>query len=242
MKFKPSPNFDQRKDGKIKYLILHYTGMATGAEAIERLCDRDAAVSAHYVVEENGEIYSLVNEDKRAWHAGVSKWENDLDINDLSIGIEIVNSGHPYPGYESVYRPFLPVQMDSVLELTTGIVARHNISPCYVLGHSDVAWRRKIDPGELFDWSLFAKHNIGLWPDNIDLNKDIELSEDKFLSNLSEFGYDFDEAGDELKELIVAFQRHFRQGNIDGVLDHETFFILDWLVEQKANLQQVSSH
>lgn len=100
MKVVKSPNFDERQNGKIKYLILHYTGMATGKEALERLCSKEAKVSAHYLIEEDGEIFLLVNEEKRAWHAGISKWEDDVGLNDLSIGIEIVNSGHPYPGYE----------------------------------------------------------------------------------------------------------------------------------------------
>ncbi len=235
MRIKPSPNFDDRKEGRIKYLIMHYTGMSSGEEALERLCDKEAAVSAHYVVEENGDVFALVDEEKRAWHAGVSKWEEDEDINDLSIGIEIVNPGHPYPGYESVYRSFPPEQMDAVLELGRGIMDRHNISPCYVLGHSDVAWRRKIDPGELFDWSFLASHDLGLWPSKIDLDQIVNVSEEKFLNNLSKFGYDAKVYQNEIKELISAFQRHFRQKNIDGKLDKETYLILDWLIETKAN-------
>lgn len=235
MRFKPSPNFDDRKDGSIKYLIMHYTGMSTGEEAIERLCDKDAAVSAHYVVEENGDVVALVDEEKRAWHAGVSKWEEDEDINDLSIGIEIVNPGHPYPGYESVYRLFPPEQMEAVLELGREILNRHNILPCYVLGHSDVAWRRKIDPGELFDWSFLASHGLGLWPTEVDLDQSENVSEEKFLSNLSTFGYDTKVSQSDSKELISAFQRHFRQKNFDGNLDKETYLILNWLIEMKAN-------
>lgn len=235
MRFKPSPNFDDRKEGRIKYLIMHYTGMSTGEEAIERLCDKEAAVSAHYVVEENGDVLALVDEEKRAWHAGVSKWEEDEDINDLSIGIEIVNPGHPYPGYESVYRRFPPEQMEAVLELGKGILDRHNILPCYVLGHSDVAWRRKIDPGELFDWSFLASHGLGLWPTKVDLDQTVKVSEEKFLNNLSTFGYDAKIYQNDIKELISAFQRHFRQKNIDGKLDKETYLILNWLLKKKAN-------
>lgn len=233
MKFKPSPNFDDRKLGTIKYLIVHYTGMATGQQAIDRLCDPVASVSAHYVVEENGDIYALVDEEKRAWHAGVSKWEDDEDINDLSIGIEIVNPGHPYPGYDSVYRPFPDAQMDAVLDLAKGVVDRHSIAPCYVLGHSDVAWQRKIDPGELFDWEFLARNHVGLWPDNIDLKNSIEFSEDTFIHNLSMFGYDV--TSDRVNEATSAFQRHFRQSRVDGIIDQETFLILDWLVTRKAN-------
>lgn len=236
MKNKPSPNFDDRKQGKIKYLIMHYTGMASGKEAIDRLCDPDASVSAHYVVEENGDVYSLVDEDKRAWHAGVSKWEDDQDINDLSIGIEIVNPGHPYPGYESVYTPFPDAQMKALIDLATEIVKRYHINPCYILGHSDIAWRRKIDPGELFDWALLAKHELGLWPTTINMDQDTEINEFKFRQNLEKFGYDIGGSGEDLTNLISAFQRHFRQKNIDGVIDKETFLILDALVNIKINL------
>ena len=112
-----SPNYNERSDGRIKYLILHYTGMASGFEALERLCDPEAQVGAHYLVEEDGEIFPLIDENKRAWHAGVSKWEQDEDINDLSIGIEIVNAGHACPGYDSIYRPFPDAQMDAVMRL-----------------------------------------------------------------------------------------------------------------------------
>lgn len=236
MKHKPSPNFDDRKQGNIKYLIMHYTGMASGKVAIDRLCDPDASVSAHYVVEENGDIYSLVDENNRAWHAGVSKWEDDQDINDLSIGIEIVNSGHPYPGYESVYRPFPDTQMDALIDLSSEIINRHHIKPCYILGHSDIAWRRKIDPGELFDWALLAKHKLGLWPTTINMDQNIEIDEFRFRQQLEKFGYDIGDSGEDLTNLISAFQRHFRQENIDGVIDKETFLILDALVNMKINL------
>jgi N-acetylmuramoyl-L-alanine amidase len=236
MKHKPSPNFDDRKQGRVKYLILHYTGMTSGQEAIERLCDPATSVSAHYVVEENGDIFMLVDEDKRAWHAGVSKWEGDTDINDLSIGIEIVNPGHPYPGYESVYRPFPDLQMKALIDLASEVVKRHHIKPSYILGHSDVAWRRKIDPGELFDWALLAKHNLGLWPIEINIDQEVKIDEMRFRQNLEKFGYDTGDGKENLTSLISAFQRHFRQKNIDGILDKETFLILETLLNMKISL------
>ncbi len=236
MIIKPSPNYDDRKQGRIKYLIMHYTGMATGKEAIERLCDREASVSAHYVVEENGEVSSLVDENNRAWHAGVSKWEEDTDINDLSIGIEIVNPGHPYPGYESEYVPFPDAQMVAVLKLAKDIVERQAIKPCYVLGHSDVAWRRKIDPGELFDWKVLAENGIGLYPDAPEPNDFSDINRDQFFQNLRSFGYDLAENDEDETKLISAFQRHYRPTNFDGVLDQETMVISKWLLKQKASL------
>ena len=173
MKKYRSPNFNDRTED-IKYLILHYTGMATATEALERLCDVKAAVSAHYLIEENGKIHSLVDEHKRAWHAGLSEWEGEQDINNSSIGIELANTGHPYPGYESVYKPFPNKQMSALIELAKDIVKRYSIKPCYVLGHSDVAWRRKIDPGELFDWQRLSNAAIGCWPDVAVTNERID--------------------------------------------------------------------
>ncbi|MCB1650820.1 MAG: N-acetylmuramoyl-L-alanine amidase [Alphaproteobacteria bacterium] len=149
-----SPNFEGRAEGQAPSMILiHYTGMQTGREALERLCDPAAKVSAHYVIEEDGRIFALVSEDKRAWHAGVSCWEGQTDINSLSIGIELVN-----PGHEWGYRPFPPAQMQSLAALCKDIMARHEIKT--VLGHSDVAPDRKQDPGELFDWAWLAAQGI----------------------------------------------------------------------------------
>jgi N-acetylmuramoyl-L-alanine amidase len=235
MKVLKSPNFDDRSGAGIKYLILHYTGMATGAEALERLCDPQAKVSAHYLVEEDGEIYKLVDEDKRAWHAGVSKWEEDDTINDLSIGIEIVNSGHAYPGYESIYRDFPEAQMAAVISLAQKIIDRHDIKPCYVLGHSDVAWRRKIDPGELFDWEKLSKNGVGCWPVDSSEQMDIKVDLDELLRNLQAYGYDIADCKNNPSEIITAFQRHFRQDNIDGKLDAETMQRLGSLLEQKLS-------
>lgn len=233
MKEVKSPNYDDRTSENIKYLILHYTGMATGYEALERLCSEEAKVSAHYLIEENGEIFSLVEEEKRAWHAGISKWEDDVGLNDLSIGIEIVNTGHPYPGYESVYKPFPEMQMQSVISLSKEIIKRHQIKPCHVLGHSDIAWRRKIDPGELFDWERLSFEGIGIW---VNVDQDTltdKVSESEFLNNLSKYGYDIGETETDLKEIATAFQRHFRPKNIDGNIDRETYTILEKLLLKK---------
>ena len=234
MKVLKSPNFDDRTQ-EIKYLVLHYTGMATGQEAIDQLCSAEAKVSAHYLAEENGEIFSLVPEEKRAWHAGVSKWEDDVGLNDLSIGVEIVNSGHPYPGYESEYKPFPEVQMKSVIQLSKIIIKKYNIKPWHVLGHSDIAWRRKIDPGELFDWKRLSQEGIGLWADLPQDIENLKFDINDFLNKLASFGYDTDGADENPSEIITAFQRHFRTDNIDGQLDAETLTILDYLLRQKIS-------
>ena len=156
----PSPNFDERpKDTPIDILIMHYTGMETGAGAVARLCDPAARVSSHYTVDEDGTIFAHVPEECRAWHAGVSYWAGARDINGRSIGIEIVN-----PGHEFGYRSFPGAQIEAVIKLSREIVARHSIPPERVLGHSDVAPARKIDPGELFPWGGLALAGVGLWP------------------------------------------------------------------------------
>ncbi|MCC3861382.1 N-acetylmuramoyl-L-alanine amidase [Pseudemcibacter aquimaris] len=231
MKVRKSPNFDDRTSAGIKYLIMHYTGMHSGKEALDRLCSAEAKVSAHYLIEENGDVYAMVDEEKRAWHAGVSKWEEDIGLNDRSIGIEIVNPGHPYPGYESVYRPFPEKQMEALIKLSKEILSRHNIKPCHVLGHSDIAWQRKIDPGELFDWARLAKEGIGIWPD-INPEKSCDVySMDQFLTKLAEFGYGIE---DSIEKLIVAFQRHYRPSKLDGIIDQECCLILDELIRLKS--------
>ncbi len=155
-----SPNHDERRLGPPDMLILHYTGMTSAEAALDRLCDPAARVSSHYVVEEDGAIWRLVPEERRAWHAGESGWLGRHDINTHSIGIEIVN-----PGHEFGYRPFPEAQMRAVEELCRDIFIRWPIPPRLVLGHSDVAPHRKQDPGELFSWQRLARTGIGLWPD-----------------------------------------------------------------------------
>ena len=156
----PSPNFDARPvDAPLDILLLHYTGMETGAAAVARLCDPVARVSAHYTVDEDGTIFSHVPEECRAWHAGISYWAGARDINARSIGIEVVN-----PGHEFGYRSFPATQVEAVIRLSQDIVRRRSIPAARVLGHSDVAPACKIDPGELFPWGALALEGVGLWP------------------------------------------------------------------------------
>jgi N-acetylmuramoyl-L-alanine amidase len=214
---RPSPNHDSRGVGTpIDMLVLHYTGMKTGEEAIARLCDPEAKVSSHYVVEEDGRVFRLVAEDRRAWHAGVSCWRGARDINARAIGIEIVN-----PGHEFGYRDFPPAQMAAVAELARAIIARHTIPARNVVGHSDVAPARKEDPGERFDWGWLAAHGVGLWPSGGKAAAVPDRAEAKRL--LAAYGYDVPGDDDDgLTKVIVAFQRHFRPRRVDGVLDGET--------------------
>ncbi len=152
----PSPNFNDRKDGKKPELVvIHFTGMDSTAAALERLCDPQAEVSAHYLIDEEGNIYHLVDEDKRAWHAGVSGWNGQEDINSVSIGIELSNrNGNAYP----------PKQIFALALLCKDIMHRHNIPPENVVGHSDIAPDRKDDPGAHFPWKMLSRHGIGKWP------------------------------------------------------------------------------
>lgn len=205
----PSPNTEPRPEGTvIDSLILHYTGMQSGAAAIARLRDPDAEVSAHYVVEEDGTIFRLVPEVLKARHAGISHWRGRSALNASSIGIEIVN-----PGHEWGYRHFPAMQMAALADLCLDILARHPIPARNVVGHSDVAPDRKQDPGELFDWEGLAANGIGLWPE-----RDGPAGGDP-RELLGRIGYRTDLP---LKVLVTAFQRHWRQDRVDGVVDAGT--------------------
>ena len=157
----PSPNWDERPAaaGPVDTLVLHYTGMVSAEAALARMTDPAAKVSAHWCIGEDGTLWRLVPEERRAWHAGVSEWRGRRAVNDFSIGIELVN-----PGHEHGYRPFPEAQMDALLDLARAIVARHPIDPRNVVAHSDIAPTRRQDPGELFDWASLAGAGIGLWP------------------------------------------------------------------------------
>lgn len=200
-------------------LVLHYTGMQSAAAALARLCDPKAQVSAHYLVDEHGLAYHLVAEDRRAWHAGVAQWAGERDINSRSIGIELAN-----PGHEHGYRDFPRAQIEALIPLARGILARHPIPPHRVLGHSDVAPARKTDPGELFPWARLAAQGIGLWPDAVQPAEGaVDVA--RLQRDLAAFGYAIDPTGmdDAQTTLVVsAFQRHFRPARVTGAADAET--------------------
>jgi N-acetylmuramoyl-L-alanine amidase len=215
----PSPNFDARL-GSVDMLILHYTGMQTADAALDRLCDPAAKVSAHYLIDEDGTVWRLVAEEQRAWHAGVSSWRGQMDINAASIGIELVN-----PGHEFGYRLFPEPQMGSLEILTREILARHPIPARNIVGHSDVAPLRKQDPGELFDWPRLARAGIGFWPDFAGTDAKIATSIAGTQSLLAEIGYGCPQTGvidRETMAVIAAFQRHYRPECCDGAVDDET--------------------
>ncbi len=198
---RPSPNFDERAgDGYVGYIVLHYTGMPSAEDALARLTDPDSKVSAHYTVDEDGTVYRHVDESKRAWHAGASFWQDQSDLNSLSVGIEIVN-----PGHEWGYRPFPDAQIQSVIKLCKQIMQRHDIDEENVLGHSDIAPARKEDPGELFPWQALAAHGIGIWPSPSD--EDAVKAAGLIMERaLHDFGYD---ERVKFRDKLTAFQRHF---------------------------------
>ncbi|WP_284947936.1 N-acetylmuramoyl-L-alanine amidase [Acidisoma cladoniae] len=210
-----SPNHDERPE-PVDILVMHYTGMTSGRAAIDRLCDPASRVSCHYVVEEDGTVWRLVPEARRAWHAGVSAWRGHELLNGRSIGIEIVN-----PGHEWGYRPFPEVQMAAVRDLSLGILSRHAIPPRNVVAHSDIAPDRKEDPGELFDWPGLAVAGVGLWPDFSDTLAGVTDAR----ADLARIGYPVspESAGPEAFATVLrAFQRHWRPAAITGLADAET--------------------
>ncbi|MFL6844648.1 MAG: N-acetylmuramoyl-L-alanine amidase [Allosphingosinicella sp.] len=211
----PSPNFDDRHL-PVSMLVLHYTGMEDADLAIKRLRDPAAKVSCHYLVAEDGQVLRMVDEEKRAWHAGRSYWRGLTDINSASVGIEIVN-----PGHEFGYRPFPEPQMDALIPLVADIVRRHAIRPPYVVGHSDIAPTRKEDPGELFDWARLAKLGLAM-PRPTEKLIDPLWTDGGFLLALERYGYDVHDP----KAAVIAFQRRFRPELLDGKIDGETRAIL----------------
>lgn len=220
----PSPNHDER-GGAVDMLILHYTGMKTAQDALDRLRDPAAQVSSHYVVDEDGTVFRLVPEDRRAWHAGVSHWRGHAALNARSIGIEIVN-----PGHEWGYRDFPMLQMAAVCDLCLAVLARHPIPARNVVAHSDVAPDRKEDPGELFDWQGLAENGVGLWPfDALDLGVRGAVRDAATLrpvrAALQEIGYRVAPEGaldPALSSVLRAFQRHWRPEAVTGQADDGT--------------------
>jgi N-acetylmuramoyl-L-alanine amidase len=221
---RPSPNHGDRgappNMRPINMLVLHYTGMPSAAEALDRLCDPAAQVSAHYLVDEDGTVWRLVDEMRRAFHAGVSCWQGERNLNYVSIGVEIVN-----PGHEWGYRPFPEPQMAAAERLCRDILSRHRIPPYRIVGHSDIAPDRKADPGELFDWPRLARAGIGLWPPEAATAQRRGrgvgvVHRVAALADLARIGYCV-ASGDE-RIALAAFQRRFRPERWDGLLDAET--------------------
>ena len=233
---RPSPNHGERAAGKpVDILLVHYTGMDSDESALKWLADPRSEVSSHYFVGQDGTVVQLVDEDRRAWHAGKSSWAGETDINSRSIGIEVANPGHDFG-----YRPFPEAQIAALIVLCRAILARHPIPPARVLAHSDVAPTRKDDPGELFPWQRLSDAGVGLWVEPVPLADgparafgDSGPAVADLRSKLARYGYGIEDgaAYDELTEAVVtAFQRHFRPARVDGRADPSTLATLDRLL------------
>jgi len=234
--FQKSSNFNQRpQDAEIDMILVHYTGMRSEGESIKILLDPNSKVSAHYLICESGKVIQMIDDELRAWHAGLSEWRGQKNVNDFSIGIELSN-----PGHEHGYRDFTKSQINSFIELTTGLKEKYNIKNHRILGHSDVSPDRKMDPGEKFDWKFLASHQIGLWLKEEEKNSELVngfKEDNSFVTlpvrtaqeNLKEIGYSVNVNGlfDEVtKKVVIAFQRHFCPENLSGILDKETFSLI----------------
>jgi N-acetylmuramoyl-L-alanine amidase len=236
----PSPNHGERAPGRpVDMIVLHYTGMPSAERALKWLCDPESGVSSHYFVFENGRVAQLVEEDRRAWHAGKSFWAGETDINSRSIGIEIAN-----PGHEFGYMPFPDAQIAAVIDLCRDVVSRHPIPPERILAHSDVAPLRKEDPGELFPWDRLHAAGIGHWvpPAPIVPGAALETGDSgdpvaALRAQLGGYGYGLKPEANydaETASVVSAFQRHFRPAQVDGVADRSTAETLASLIAARG--------
>ena len=214
-----SPNHNPRKL-PVSMVVLHYTGMESATAALERMCDPQAEVSAHYMIDEDGTVCRLIDEARRAWHAGRSYWRGITDVNSASIGIELVN-----PGHEFGYRPFTDAQMEALLPWLAEIIQRHDIPRANVVGHSDIAPDRKQDPGELFDWEALSARRLALPTPDLSLGN-LFPNDGAFFLGLERFGYDISDQ----QAAVTAFQRRWRPRKIDGAIDNEIGAILSALL------------
>ena len=233
-------NHEARRDtAPIDILLLHYTGMVSEETTLQRLCAAGSGVSCHYFVGEDGSIVQMVAENERAWHAGVSVWRGETDINSRSIGIEIANPGHEY-GYPSIPE----AQMAAVVELCRDVVGRNTIPARNVLAHSDVAPTRKSDPGEKFDWKRLYEAGIGHWvePEPSIGGPGLQAGDKgevvaELQARFAEYGYGLKVNGDYdnlTVAVVTAFQRHFRPARVDGIADRSTLATLERLIAALA--------
>ncbi|MGO4437752.1 N-acetylmuramoyl-L-alanine amidase [Rhizobium sp. RAF56] len=232
----PSPNHGERVAGrKPDLILLHYTGMGTADAALDWLCREESQVSSHYFVYEDGRVIQLVPEERRAWHAGKSSWASEGDVNSMSIGIEIANEGHP-----GGLPHFPDAQIEAVIELCRDCGERWAIPPSRVLGHSDVAPVRKVDPGERFPWANLHAAGVGHWVDPAPISGGRFFQQgdhgqpiEALQSMLSLYGYATEINGEfspALVGVVEAFQRHFRQERVDGIADFSTIDTLHRLL------------
>ncbi|MDC0231894.1 N-acetylmuramoyl-L-alanine amidase [Pelagibacteraceae bacterium] len=225
-----SPNFDKKKRSykSIKFLVIHYTGMQSERESIKRLCNPKAKVSSHYLINQNGKVYRLVMDNRIAWHAGKSCWGKYKNLNKNSIGIEMVNKGHKF-GYTN----FKKKQLVALKKICQNLIKKYKIKKKNIVGHSDIAPLRKLDPGEKFPWKKLGTNKIGIWHNLKESHlikfrkiKIVNKSKVEFINKLKKIGYcfNFGRKGNSVK-IIKAFQRHYRKQLINGIIDKECLII-----------------
>jgi N-acetylmuramoyl-L-alanine amidase len=237
----PSPNFGDRRGRSIDAIILHYTGMSTGSAALARLLDPTSEVSCHYLVWEDGAIDQLVRDADRAWHAGRSCWHGERDMNAVSLGIELVNTGH-----DGGCPPYPTAQITALIALTRELCRRHVIAPERVLAHSDIAPDRKIDPGEWFPWKRLADEGVGLWiaPAPLRDGSVLDLGDEgdavaALQRKLATLGFDAPQTGrfcSDTQQIIAAFQRRRRPARVDGRADPSTRDTLETVLQARPTV------
>ena len=221
-----SPNFVKKKrlNKDIRAIIIHYTGMQSERESLKRLTTAASKVSAHYVINRSGKIFKLVNENNVAWHAGKSKWKNYENLNKNSIGIELVNKGHQYG-----YQKYTKIQIKKLIKLCKYLIKKYRIKKSLILGHSDIAPLRKIDPGEKFPWKYLSSNGVGFYPNLKGKNKTKLKPQSKlFFKYLDKIGYKYLKTNFK-KKIIKNFQRRYRPNKVNGILDQETMQISEFL-------------
>ena len=233
-----SPNYDKKKRSvnSIKIIVIHYTGMQSERESIDRLCNYNSKVSSHYLVNQKGQVFRLVQDRYVAWHAGKSYWLKYKNLNKNSIGIELVNKGHQFG-----YTKFKQNQISSLIKLCKKLIKKYRIDRKNIVGHSDIAPMRKLDPGEKFPWEFLAKKNVGIWHNQklsiLKKYRKIKILEKKdkkkFINDLNKIGYCLSLKNKSFfSKIIKAFQRRFRKELIDGILDKECFIIAQNLAKK----------
>ena len=230
--YSPNRSKKSRLINTIKFVIIHYTGMQSEIESIERLKNPSTKVSCHYLINRNGLVTQMVKDKFIAWHAGKSKWKNFNNLNNLSIGIELVNKGHEF-GYQN----FSKMQIKSLINLCLNLKKKYSIKKENFLGHSDIAPLRKSDPGEKFPWKKLSKFNIGQWYkiENIKIKLNRKNLENSFFKNLKQLGYRYFKTqirNVNDREVIKAFQRHFLPYNVTGKIDKKTYKISLFLAQK----------
>ncbi len=226
--YSPNSDIKTRSNKSITFIVIHYTGMQSERESIKRLINPKSKVSCHYLINRKGKVFNMVKEHKVAWHAGKSMWKQYKNLNKKSVGIELVNKGHAY-GYQS----YTKQQIRMLIRLCKKLKRKYRIKNKFILGHSDIAPLRKIDPGEKFPWRYLSSKGIGIYPKKNLMNSRYKKSSEnkRFIKNLNKIGYHYLSTKFK-KRVIKNFQRRYRQSRVSGILDQETYKISEFLAKK----------